>query len=67
MNAKQAKKLRAQAQAQTIGQANVAYENYLPRVETPLPNGKIHVTPGIPRVLNPDCTRAIYKKLKKLL
>ena len=54
MNAKKAKELRRQVQLQTIGNPLVEYE---PRAYK---EGK-----EVPRRLTQDCTRGVYKRLKK--
>lgn len=55
MNSKKAKKLRHRAFSLTVGQPNVKYEGVAPDFLNE--NGE--------RILVPECTKAVYKKLKK--
>jgi len=70
MNGKKAKQLRKLAQAETEGSPNVKYESYSPSVYQQVKKGIIvswvKVRRGIPRKMNPNCTRYVYKQLKKV-
>ena len=66
MNAKKAKALRRQAQAQSIGQSEARWWDK--KTKRPIPGGSIKLMgAGIPTIeLVPGCTRAKYQTLKRV-
>jgi hypothetical protein len=62
MNSKKVKALRRQAEAQTVGQATVAYR--ATKLRSKVIDGKRMLNTET-MVLDPACTRAVYQKLKR--
>jgi len=71
VNQKKAKKLRNQAQAATTGLPDVKYihgrtpmfrANFDP---SGMPLGYSKVALGVPTIIDKDCTRYVYQKLKR--
>ena len=71
MNGKKAKRLKGFAQTLTVGMPNASYVEGRPKVSVPIMSAagvvvNYNTIPGIPTTLHPDCTRKVYKQLKRI-
>ena len=65
MNSKKSKDLRKAASLITMGSPTTKYIHGTPPQFMPFKGRLVKFKNGIPCTLDPNCTRAIYKRLKK--